>query len=171
MTNLDKLAALYRVGVLAGGPQSSLAAGDCDIGDAELRDIVQEIGSPPYAPEPRDDAGWPCIAKPFFRRMVSQLHEMVDVADLNNPEEFHTLLFMAVGLGAVQQFIARDQFVAPSIVNRWVNARQTPDARRRRGILASALLSLDDSIESGSHPAVTTFTGRRANPLKHGTPR
>lgn len=98
----------------------------------------------------------------MYLNTVTALQRMVDSADLNDPGEFHGLLWMIVQLGAGQKFIAYDQGASPSVVSRWVLGDQTPVPDRRRGILMSAAISLEKAIEQGIPVPLRSYHGRRA---------
>jgi hypothetical protein len=113
-------------------------------------------------PAARMERLWRHGPRPLYRNTVLGVQALAESSDLNDPEEFHSLLWMAIRLGGSQKFVADDQSVSPTIVSRWVKAVTSPEVDRRRGILDSALLSLRRAIERGSPVPLRTFHGRRA---------
>lgn len=110
---------------------------------------------------------WDSSAKAFYLDTVARLEVVAARTDLNDPKEFHDLLWLTVQLGASQTFIAYDQAKAPSMVSRWVSGEQTPMPHRRQGVIASALVSLRQAIDEGAIVPMRKYYGRRSKRTLH----
>jgi len=124
-----------------------------------------------FSPAPLEEGFSDRAARDYFLGIAADLARLSRGADLRIPQEFHSLLWMLVHLGADQKFIAQDQAVLPEAVSRWVSAAQTPGAERRRGIIASALLGFQTAVEAKSLVPQMTLSGRRAHVAASETPR
>lgn len=145
-----------------GAPSEGAIEGETE--EAALRRALAAFDDSAYQAEPVQPGGSSTIARDFYRQIVRELRAVTDQADLRIPSEFHTLLWLATRLGGDQKFISGDQFVAPAAVSRWVCAGQTPGRHKRRGILASALRSLDRAVQARSVVPLITLAGRRTDP-------
>ncbi|HEY4942437.1 MAG TPA: hypothetical protein VII56_13500 [Rhizomicrobium sp.] len=115
-----------------------------------------------YDAAPLEEGYGPRNARDLYLIFASEMPSSARRTDFRIPGEFHALLWLIVRLGAVQQFIARDQAVPVEVVSRWTSAKQTPAADKRRGIILSALKSLEIGLDEKTLVPLTNFTGRRA---------
>lgn len=130
--------------------------------EAALRRALAAYDDSPFLPEPRQAGGTSTVALDFYMRIVRELPTVCAQADLRDSAEFHRLLWLVTRIGGDQKFIGLDQAVAPAAVSRWVCAGQTPGREKRRGILASALVSLDRAVQQRSVVPLITLVGKRA---------
>jgi hypothetical protein len=130
--------------------------------EAAFRAACASFDDSAFGPEPLDAGFGDHVAREFYKRITEELPRIAKRTDLRIPGEFHSLLWLITRLGADQKFIARDQSVAQDAVSRWVCAGQTPGRERRRGIIASGLVSLQTAISEQRVVPRATFTGRRS---------
>lgn len=106
---------------------------------------------------------FPVFARLYFRKLTEDLNHVCRKADLNDPDEFHSLLWMLSRLGDVSnEQIAVDVGVSPTQVSRWVKQRITPDRMPRRiAIISSALRHFNANL-LGAPPTPLRTTQRRA---------